>query len=351
MMNRKDQRSDSIATEAADWYARLRAPDVSELERVRFRAWLASDPARRYEFEAVDSFWGGLSAIEGSPEVADVRASLPSSHRRGRSKPHRVAFAIAATLVLALTGAWLTWHEWSAGRYTTQGGQMRVVRLPDGSVVTLNAATEIKLRYSQGRRGVELMQGEANFKVAKDASRPFIVMAGAGQVEALGTMFDVYESTRKITVTLIEGTVAVTPNAKASPTNGGDKSITRAIQSGSAKTPDDSVIVLTAGEQLSYVTMPAALASHLPSRGPEIVRWENRKLDFSNTPLLEAIAQANRYSPEQLVLEAPGLENARISGIFTVGRNDLFAEGLRTYFHLETVRTGEHTIILQAPPK
>jgi len=350
-MNRKSQTSDLIATEAADWYARLRAPDVSDLERVRFRAWLASDPARRQEFEAIDSFWDGLAAIQDSPEVARVRAHLSSTRRRSRSRPHRATWAVAATLVIVLASAWLSWYEWNAGRYATKIGQMRAVYLPDGSVATLNAATEIRLRYSQGRRGVELIRGEANFKVAKDPSRPFVVNAGAGQVEALGTMFDVYKSTGKITVTLIEGTVAITPNSRVMSTNSGDSSITRAIESGTPKVIDDSVLVLTAGEQLSYAAMPTGSGSHTATRVPEIVHWQSRKLDFSNTPILEAIAEANRYSSEQIVLDAPQLEYARISGIFAVGRNDLFAEGLRTYFHLETIRAGDHTIILRVSPK
>lgn len=350
-MSRKDQTPDLIATEAADWYARLRAPDLSELERVRFRAWLASDPLRRQEFEAIDSFWDGLSAIQDSPQVAGVRAHLSSMRRRSRSRPHGATWAVAATLVAVLMGAWFSWHRWNAGRYATKSGQMRSVHLPDGSSATLNAATEIRLRYSQGRRGVELIRGEANFKVAKDPSRPFVVDAGAGQVEALGTMFDVYKSTGKITVTLIEGTVAVTPDSRAMPTSGSDSSITKAIESRTSRIIDDSVIVLTAGEQLSYAAMPTDSVAHATAHVPEIVHWRSRKLDFSNTPILAAIAEANRYSLQQIVLDGPQLENARISGIFAVGRNDLFAEGLRTYFHLEAVRAGDHTIILKAPAK
>lgn len=350
MTSLKGQTSDLIATEAADWYARLRAADVSELEMLRFRAWLASDPVRRREFEAIDLFWEELVAIEDSPEVVSVRTRLVARHRGTWARSRRVTWAAAATLVLLLAGAWLGWYRSIAGRYLTQVGQMRAVHLPDGSVATLNAATEIRLRYSQGRRGVELIRGEANFKVAKDPSRPFVVTAGAGQVEALGTMFDVYKSTGKITVTLIEGTVAVTPNSGVVSTNG-HSSIKKAIESGTSKIIDDSVIVLTAGEQLSYAAKPTDSLAHASTDIPEIIHWRSRKLEFSNTPILQAIAEANRYSAEQIVLDAPQLENARISGIFAVGRNDLFVEGLRTYFHLGAVRAGDRTIVLRPLPK
>jgi len=351
MTNRKSQNPDLIATEAADWYARLRAPDVPELERVRFRAWLASDPARRREFEAVDSFWNDLAAIRDSPEVARVCAHLAAIRRQRRWRPHRSTWGVAATLILALAGVWLGWHRWSSGHYLTEVGQMRSVRLPDGSVATLNAGTEIRVRYSQGRRGVELIRGEANFQVAKDPSHPFLVAVGGGQVQALGTVFDIYKSTAKITVTLIEGTVAVTPSLQALSTSASDASVRSAIEAGAPKVIDDSVIVLTAGEQVSYATEPTGSASRAAARVSKVSNWQGRKLDFSNTPILVAIAEANRYSPEQIVLDAPQLKGARVSGIFEAGRSDLFAEGLRTYFHLQSVRASAHTIVLRLPSR
>jgi transmembrane sensor len=74
--------------------------------------------------------------------------------------------------------------------------------------------------------------------------------------------------------------------------------------------------------------------------------WRARKLDFSNTPLAEAIAEANRYSVVQIVLEAPAFEDARISGRFEAGRNDLFTEGLQAYFHFHVERRGGGQIVL-----
>ncbi|MBL8266376.1 FecR/PupR family sigma factor regulator, partial [Steroidobacter sp.] len=59
----------SAVDEAADWYVRLKSPDVSELDAVRFRAWLAGDPERRREFEALDSMWQGMGKLEAAPEV------------------------------------------------------------------------------------------------------------------------------------------------------------------------------------------------------------------------------------------------------------------------------------------
>jgi len=350
MTHSRNPASSSIATEAADWYARLRAQDVSELEAVRFRAWRAGDPARRREFEAIDAFWDDLAMIENSPEVLRVRAEISARRRRKGTGRHRALWAVAATLVVAVTGAWLVWQQWSADRYVTNIGEQRTVSLPDGSLIMLNTATEVRLHYSQTKRGMELIRGQANFEVAKDPSRPFIVTAGGGEVQALGTVFNVYKSAAKVTVTLIEGKVAVTPSVAKS--NDGDESsvTTKTNAPTAAEMTRYSQIVLAAGEQLSYSTTIGS-DRRSPADVPRVTAWRARKLDFSNTPILEAIAEANRYSRDQIVLEAPELKDARISGSFDAGKNELFVEGLKTYFHLDVARSTENRIVLRPLPK
>jgi transmembrane sensor len=360
--------STSIATEAADWYARLRAQDVSQLEAVRFRAWLAGDPARRREFEAIDTFWDNLSAIEKSPEVLRVRAELAARRRRKRKGRTGAWWAVAATIVIAMAGVWTAWL-WSADRYATNVGEQRTVPLPDGSLITLNTDTEVRLHYSKAKRAVELIRGQANFEVAKDASRPFVVAAGGGEVQAVGTVFDVYKSADKVTVTLIEGKVAVIPQASPglrpppyphpnpspsegegaiasspSPSHGEGQGVRNASGKGG------TAIYLSAGEQLSYATT-AGSVKRVSADVPRVTAWRARKLDFSNTPILEAIAEANRYSLEQIVLEAPELKDARISGTFEAGKNDLFAEGLQTFFSLDVVRSPDNRIVLKSMPE
>lgn len=344
----------SVATEAADWYARLRAPDVSEIEAVRFRAWLSADPARRREFDAIDSFWEDLSAIEQSPEVKRVREGIAARQRRKRGPGY---FAMAATFLVAVGGAWTAWQHFGAGRYVTRVGEQRMVPLDDGSVVTLNTSTEIRLNYSGSAREIQLIRGQANFDVAKDPSRPFIVTAGGGAVRALGTVFDVYKSNDKVTVTLIEGKVAVMPSdpldsasavALRSPAETG-----ASATSATEPQPLPSEVILAAGEQLSFATMPTAAAVKVPdvvklasTDVPRVTAWRARKLDFSDTPILEAIAEVNRYSREQIVLDAPDLVDARISGTFETGKNEAFVEGLQTYFQLAVARTDSHQIVL-----
>ena len=328
----------SIAAEAADWYARLRADNVPELDAVRFRAWIAGDPERRREFEQIDAFWDDLGAIEKSPEVLRERAAIARRRAlsatpaidpaatRGRYKRKRI-WAAAAVVLLAV-GTLLLVQRQTMDRYVTTVGEQRSVPLADGSVVTLNTATEIHLHFSADRRGVELVSGQANFEVAKDASRPFVVTAAGSEVRAVGTQFDVYKTADKVTVTLIEGKVAI----KEAPVAAGASTVE---------------VNLAAGEQLSYETK-TGVVRRASADIPRVSAWRARKLDFSDTLLTDAIAEANRYSRVQVELDAPELQGARISGTFEAGRNDLFVEGLQTYFQLNVDRSADRRIVLTA---
>ncbi|WEK21340.1 MAG: DUF4974 domain-containing protein [Candidatus Pedobacter colombiensis] len=95
---------------------------------------------------------------------------------------------------------------------TPSGGQY-TVELPDGTLVTLNAASSLKFPSTflgLVNRTVELV-GEGYFQVRKDKQHPFIVKSGDQQVEVLGTHFNVtaYANEKNIKTTLVEGSVKI----------------------------------------------------------------------------------------------------------------------------------------------
>lgn len=110
--------------------------------------------------------------------------------------------------------------EEALGQYNTvetpRGGQYQI-NLPDGTKVWLNAASSLRYPVSfsmQKERSVTL-KGEGYFEVAKDKSKPFIVIADRQKVAVLGTHFniDAYQ-TQRIRTTLLEGAVEVSSLAK-----------------------------------------------------------------------------------------------------------------------------------------
>ena len=129
-----------------------------------------------------------------------------------------------AALLLLCGGGVVIWHT----RQTQTGyvknsrpaeviispkGSRSQSRLPDGSVVWLNAGSSISYEedFSGPVREVKL-EGEAYFDVAKDAKKPFIVHTAGIDIKVLGTSFNVkaYASDKTVETTLIQGLVQVT---------------------------------------------------------------------------------------------------------------------------------------------
>lgn len=96
---------------------------------------------------------------------------------------------------------------------STARGETYRVRLPDGSLVWINAATTLTYPASFAtlkKRTVEL-NGEAYFEVSKDKTRPFIVKTAKQQLVVLGTHFNVnsYIDEGQTVTTLLEGSVKI----------------------------------------------------------------------------------------------------------------------------------------------
>lgn len=87
------------------------------------------------------------------------------------------------------------------------------LKLADGTTVYLNSASSLKFPsfFDGDSRKVELT-GEAYFDVAK-SSTPFIVQTNTIEIQVLGTSFNVsaYETDRKVSTTLLTGSVQLKP--------------------------------------------------------------------------------------------------------------------------------------------
>lgn len=94
---------------------------------------------------------------------------------------------------------------------TARGNQYSLV-LPDGSKVWLNAASSVRFptAFTGGERKVEIT-GEAYFDIAAQPSMPFKVIARGGEIDVLGTHFNInaYDDESAVRTTLLEGAVKV----------------------------------------------------------------------------------------------------------------------------------------------
>ena len=167
-------------------------------------------------------------AARAADRGARRRARLPTSSnclrprrrasRRSRDVPAsrwKAAAAITACGLAALLFARRRAPPGTSVRSARSPANGRRSTLADGSELQLGPNTLLQVDLGDARRSVELVRGEAYFKVAKDPARPFFVQANAFAVRAVGTEFAVSRRKREVIVTVAEGSVRVAPSAKS----------------------------------------------------------------------------------------------------------------------------------------
>jgi transmembrane sensor len=283
-----------IDAEAAGWAARLDRGPLSAEDEAALEAWLHGD------VRALGAF-GRMRALALSSERAQALgpdfdpAYLDSAPRFARRRLLEVGGAIAATVLIGAGGAWQFLRH--RGRFVTGKGETKVVALQDGSVVTLNTASEIQVNYSAGVRAVELVQGEVLFDVAKNKARPFVVTAGDTNVRVVGTSFSVRRiDTAPIQVLVREGVVEVFKPAQ------GAKPV-RISANSMAVAQADSAAVIAA------MPVPAAQVHRQ-------MAWQNGQIAFEGETLAQAAEEFSRYSDTRIVIEDSGLAREEIAGLF-----------------------------------
>lgn len=313
-----------VMADAERWYARLKAPDCNASERMEFQRWRAVQ-AHAAAYAATEKLWHSLGQLSGRPDLEQLsRQILADTAERPRRSWHRIAIAASILIVLLGGGVFLAIQnrQTPAVVYVTQSGERSTIRLADGSQLVLNFATELDVRIDRKTRSVTLRKGEALFTVARDDRRPFRVVAGDGEVTALGTRFQVRNEAKYVAITLLEGRVAV------------DRPKTR------------EHVQLKPGDQVSFTE--AALAMRRRIVDPEVAAaWTTGRLLFRSTPLSEALAEVNRYAATQIRLADPALSNLPISGTFEIGDGPSVASALEALLPVQAIENSEGEVLLR----
>lgn len=238
-----------------------------------------------------------------------------------------LAASLAAALVVA--GVW-TFSDYGpfTDSYRTGIGEQRVIELEDHSKVTLDAKTKLRVRFSRDARVIEMSEGQAQFSVAKDATRPFKVIAGEHAVVALGTVFTVEYLDNEFSVAMLEGRVAIT---------GVDAPLPRMA----APKP----LEISAGEALQVSN--AGAVTVIPKADlSAATAWRQGRVIFHDEPLGSAVRRINRYSKVQVQVDDAELAQVSVSGVFEVGDTRAFAQAVQSYLPVSADYSDPNTILL-----
>jgi len=320
-------------TEAASW--RVRLSEAGKDTSPAFESWLeAAD--NRAAWEQLSRSWDYVGQIGQTPEMLAARkaALADAETRRDRIARHRMlrlVGSIAALMLIAILGAGSYWLANRPDDYQTAVGERRVVTLADGSKLSLDADSEVTVRYAAHARALQLLRGQARFDVAHDKRRPFSVLAGNQIVIATGTAFNIDMAGPKVLVTLIEGHVVVLP------ADDGSSQILRAAP---------GAIELRAGQQLAagVNTRPQIL----PANVQKVTAWTMGQIVFDDEPLSSVVERVNRYGGTRIVIGDPAVGALKISGVFNAGDVTGFVDIVTHYLPVKAVPSGSSTIALES---
>jgi len=311
-----------IAAEAAVWIARLHGPDRSNHMERECRAWQARSPAHRLAFERGTDLWMDAAGVNRAAVARAAASSQPEAAVQGaRFKRWPVAVALTTMLV---AGVLLFGSQWGEETYDTGVGEQRIVMLQDGTRMSLNTSTRVRVALGASRRTVDVEGGEALFEVAKDASRPFVVRAAGSEVTATGTAFVVrYTPTLAgsrdaVDITLVEGRVVVSGAAEGLPS-------TESVPAVEMSPGQRLRVTGRLRDQVGAVLKPQVDRP----RVDQVLAWKRGEAIFDNASLPEAVAEMNRYSSTPIsVALVDKLSGPRISGVFKTGDNLSFARAV-----------------------
>ena len=301
--------NDAIESAAAEWLVR-HDRGLTPAQQDEFLSWLTASAAHRASFERHRRLWGDFNALaQWRPEHGTVpNPDLLARHRR----PSPWRWAAPALLAAAAVALLLVWSSANrAPNHATLAFEATTYRqetLSDGSVLDLNRGAHVVVQFTAAERRVLLVQGEAQFAVAKNPARPFVVRAGGVEVRAVGTAFNVKLAGPNLEVLVTEGTVHVSQQTVVvTPT-----SMAAGAAAGSAPSAAPVVLAALTAGQRTVIPVATVIAPPVvvPASVPEIARlldWQPRLLDFESTPLAEVVENFNRRNSLRLVLGDDGL--------------------------------------------
>lgn len=326
-----------IEDAAAKWVAR-RDAGLSPVEERELQRWVDAAPRHRAALGFYDSAWSALAKPSRSGAGAEFEREMAALARRRRHRrivTGTVAVAVLVGVSLTTLQPWWRTSESAHSNAMVQAPTQQT--LPDGSVVEFKGSARIGVEYTAALRRVVLREGEAHFAVEKDPARPFVVSAGGVEVRAVGTAFSVQLGSTSVDVLVTAGRVVVDR------TSAGIASIAKPLAA------------VEAGKRVVVAMTPSATVPEvrdvLPDEFRERLAWRSRRLEFTRTPLAEAVALLNQHSPSsaaRLVIADAKLAPMRISGVFRPDNTEAFVLLLEGAFGVRTERAGNSIALYKA---
>lgn len=290
--------------------------EISTDELAEFNRLIASDSAFQKEYEAIKAYWTEddepYENIVSIFEDIKVRAGIPDTdnlvelHKPKKDRVLILRIAAAASVLIIISTFFYFIKlkpEQPAALVLTElktgNGAIKNIRLPDGTSVTLNAASVLKYPGTfAGKTREVYLSGEGFFDVAKDHSHPFIVHTNKSDIQVLGTAFDIkcYDTDSLFEATLFRGSI------EASVKNASDSKV--------LLKPSDKLVIENNGYFLTKFT-------HLDADTTNIeTAWMHNKIIFKNQPFSLLANSLSRKYGVNIIFNNKNLKTVKVTGEF-----------------------------------
>ncbi|WP_421999600.1 FecR family protein [Reyranella sp.] len=292
--------ADPLMREAIDWLIRLAEAPADAALRAAAEAWRGATPEHALAWKRAEKAWAWLGdpvpdRVAPGRDAAAVLPLPPTAPRRRRSAAGRrwQAGGIAA-IAAALLVLWLpSLLPGLRADVATATAELREVVLEDGSTVTLAPQTALDVRFTESRREVALLAGEAFFSVTADRNRPFVVRAAGLAVRVTGTEFDVRLLGDALDVGVKHGSVEVE----------------------AAATTATAAVRLGPGDRLT-VDRRSGTARRGSVPPEDVGSWREHRLFVEQATVAEVVEVLRRYRSGWIVLADDGLARRQVAGLY-----------------------------------
>ncbi|MCB0593439.1 MAG: FecR domain-containing protein [Lewinellaceae bacterium] len=279
---------------------------ASAAEGQMLEDWLREGDKHRRQYQEVKALWeaAGDTDFGLDPDTGrqweELASKLAGAARDGGARVLRFQnwrFAAAALVFAGLLGLVVFYFSGGGGpaiaqEFSVPAGERQDVQLPDGTLVALNAASQLQVLkgFNEKERRLRL-RGEGYFQVSSGAQKPFIIETEGAQVQVTGTAFNVkaYPESAAVRLTVTEGSVRFS------------------IPQGAALLP------VTAGNA-AEMDKTSGKIRKIPF-DERATAWRNGSLVFDDTPWEEVVRSLERaYAVE--ISDETSLQDRRYSALF-----------------------------------
>ena len=343
-------RQDRRLEEAGDWIAAI-GRGLTEEEEQALGAWLSSSRANYDVFMELARLWDDMGSLA---RLADL---FPQPEPKRRYPSSRALLAMGASIVVAFT-LFTVFDARDiddqsmdepisiamAESYNTAIGEQSTHQLIDGSAITLNTNSSVRVDFTESNRILTLERGELHIKVAHDPNRRLSVIVGNKVVQAVGTEFNV-EITQDQSIELIvtDGVVMVgavdATDLEASP----DTPLLLA-QSSTIVGAGEGAFIEANDQNAESVDAQRVESGEIAVK----LSWREGNLIFRGESLEEAVAEVERYTAVEFVFLDEDTKAVRVAGLFKADDVEGLLAALRDHFNITCERQGESRILLSA---